>query len=70
MDAKLLLARADKMMDPAGILVVVCAYFANKFWSLELSADDVLMASLGAGACRTLWELWKRHRKDPLHVGA
>jgi len=70
MNPKNLLVHADKMMDPLGIVVVVAAYFANKFWTLELTADDVLLASLGMGSARTLWEGHKRRKKDaPVDVG-
>ena len=60
MNPKNILARADKMMDPIGLIIIVFAYFANKFFNLEMSADDVLLASLGAGAIRTVWENYKR----------
>lgn len=54
MKQKSILEQADKMMDPLGIIVVVVAYFANRIWSLNLTADEVLLASLGMGAARTL----------------
>lgn len=63
MNPKKLLAHADVAMDPLGIVVVVVAYFANKYWTLELTADEVLLASLGFGAIRTLWETKKRRNR-------
>ncbi len=53
------------MMDPLGIVVVVIVYFANKYWGLELTVDEVLLASLGFGAGRTLWEGHKRSKLEP-----
>ena len=47
MNPQALLARVDPVMDPLGLLFVVVAYFANKYWGLELTADDVLIASAG-----------------------
>ena len=55
-------------MDPLGIVVVIGAYFANKFWTLELTADDVLLASIGFGAARTLWERSKRKKSQVKEV--
>jgi len=65
MNPKSILVRADKVVDPLGIVVVVVAYFANKYWSLGLTADEVLLASLGMGAMRTLWEGHKRTWREP-----
>lgn len=64
MTPKSLLTKADRFMDPLGILVVVILYFSNKWWALNLTVDEVLLANLGFGAARTLWESRKRKSEN------
>ncbi len=56
------LGLAEKSMDPVGILVVVGMLFVTKFTSVEFTAEEVLWASLAAGALRTVFEGWRRQR--------
>jgi len=60
--AKQTARQADKAMDPIGVVLVVAAYFLNKYHWVELTTDEVLLISIGAGALRSVWEGYKRRK--------
>jgi len=60
--AKQAAQKAEKAMGPIGVVLVVFAYFLNKYQWLELTTDEVLLISIGAGALRSVWEGYKRRQ--------
>ena len=60
MEAKKIINSVDKVMDPIGVLLIVCAYFLNKYSIIKLTLDEVLLISIGAGSVRSIWESRKR----------
>lgn len=60
MDSKKILEQADKALDPLGVILIVLVYFLNKYTVLDLTVDEVLLISIGAGAFRSVWEGYKR----------
>lgn len=69
MDKTKLLTHADAAMDPGGTLALVAFYFYNKYWPIEMTADEIILIGLGLGALRTMWERWKKSWKH-LHATA
>lgn len=62
MDPKKIIEHADKALDPIGVLALVVVYFLNKYTAINLSIDEFLLISIGAGAFRSVWEGYKRKK--------
>jgi len=62
MDPKRIIEHADKALDPIGVLALVVVYFLNKYTAINLSIDEFLLISIGAGAFRSVWEGYKRKK--------
>jgi len=59
MGPKKILIHADKTKDPIGVIAVAILYFANRIWQFDMTTDDILLATMLAGALRTFWDNYK-----------